>query len=132
MTAAYRQRYRTNKHHEVKEWDRPRSPTLDEDWCMTCCSLCCMYPAGVLPKSSQFVVCTSFFFSSRRRHTRCAVVTGVQTCALPIYAFVTVPTMSPLRKLKAWLGLYPKLKQKPKSFYQFALPASAVDRKSVV
>src|SRR3546814_7119700 len=29
-----------------------------------------------------FVVC--FFFSSRRRHTRCALVTGVQTCALPI------------------------------------------------
>src|SRR3546814_2298539 len=26
-----------------------------------------------------------FFFSSRRRHTRCAVVTGVQTCALPIW-----------------------------------------------
>src|SRR3546814_2712131 len=26
----------------------------------------------------------SFFFSSRRRHTRCALVTGVQTCALPI------------------------------------------------
>src|SRR3546814_9122219 len=30
-----------------------------------------------------FVVC--FFFSSRRRHTRCALVTGVQTCALPIF-----------------------------------------------
>src|SRR3546814_11942429 len=33
-------------------------------------------------------VCTLFFcfffFSSRRRHTRCALVTGVQTCALPI------------------------------------------------
>src|SRR3546814_19521008 len=29
------------------------------------------------------VVCV-FFFSSRRRHTRCALVTGVQTCALPI------------------------------------------------
>src|SRR3546814_15538106 len=30
-------------------------------------------------------VCYSlFFFSSRRRHTRCALVTGVQTCALPI------------------------------------------------
>src|SRR3546814_7407098 len=28
-----------------------------------------------------FVVC---FFSSRRRHTRCALVTGVQTCARPI------------------------------------------------
>src|SRR3546814_8049611 len=27
-----------------------------------------------------------FLFSSMRRHTRCALVTGVQTCALPIYA----------------------------------------------
>src|SRR3546814_5210050 len=30
------------------------------------------------------VCCCDFFFSSRRRHTRCALVTGVQTCALPI------------------------------------------------
>src|SRR3546814_8363932 len=31
-------------------------------------------------------VCSmEFFFSSRRRHTRCALVTGVQTCALPIW-----------------------------------------------
>src|SRR3546814_1570687 len=30
------------------------------------------------------VVSDLFFFSSRRRHTRCALVTGVQTCALPI------------------------------------------------
>src|SRR3546814_1295106 len=29
---------------------------------------------------------SSFFFSSRRRHTSCALVTGVQTCALPIWA----------------------------------------------
>src|SRR3546814_2593890 len=29
-----------------------------------------------------------FFFSSRRRHTRCALVTGVQTCALPISLFL--------------------------------------------
>src|SRR3546814_1601420 len=28
-----------------------------------------------------------FFFSSRRRHTRCALVTGVQTCALPIWEY---------------------------------------------
>src|SRR3546814_6779142 len=28
--------------------------------------------------------CFCFFYSSRRRHTRCALVTGVQTCALPI------------------------------------------------
>src|SRR3546814_4730118 len=26
-----------------------------------------------------------FFFSTRRRHTSCALVTGVQTCALPIW-----------------------------------------------
>src|SRR3546814_12812813 len=31
-----------------------------------------------------FVKSFCFFFSSRRRHTRCALVTGVQTCALPI------------------------------------------------
>src|SRR3546814_2017555 len=30
-----------------------------------------------------------FFFSSRRRHTRCALVTGVQTCALPILVDVS-------------------------------------------
>src|SRR3546814_6541149 len=29
-------------------------------------------------------MCCGFVFSSRRRHTRCALVTGVQTCALPI------------------------------------------------
>src|SRR3546814_5156635 len=31
------------------------------------------------------VLCYFFFFSSRRRHTSCALVTGVQTCALPIF-----------------------------------------------
>src|SRR3546814_6613017 len=33
-----------------------------------------------------------FFFSSRRRHTRCALVTGVQTCALPIFTIRSTPT----------------------------------------
>src|SRR3546814_2011477 len=32
-----------------------------------------------------------FFFSSRRRHTRCALVTGVQTCALPISLLIIPP-----------------------------------------
>src|SRR3546814_10293441 len=32
-----------------------------------------------------FMSCLCFFFSSRRRHTRCALVTGVQTRALPIW-----------------------------------------------
>src|SRR3546814_7774689 len=31
-------------------------------------------------------ICCIFFFSRRKRHTRCALVTGVRTCALPIYA----------------------------------------------
>src|SRR3546814_8270835 len=36
--------------------------------------------------SMQLFACMLFFFfSSRRRHTICALVTGVQTCALPIY-----------------------------------------------
>src|SRR3546814_5616378 len=35
-----------------------------------------------------------FFFSSRRRHTRCALVTGVQTCALPIWARTKVKNHS--------------------------------------
>src|SRR3546814_2101997 len=35
-----------------------------------------------------------FFFSSRRRHTRCALVTGVQTCALPIsMGLLSLPSM---------------------------------------
>src|SRR3546814_9451709 len=33
-----------------------------------------------------------FFFSSRRRHTRCALVTGVQTCALPISLWIDSDT----------------------------------------
>src|SRR3546814_4048558 len=37
-----------------------------------------------------------FFFSSRRRHTRCALVTGVQTCALPIFP-VSVPERAAMR-----------------------------------
>src|SRR3546814_1933064 len=48
-----------------------------------------------------FCVCffLVFFFSSRRRHTRCALVTGVQTCALPILVttFMTTPILALLR-----------------------------------
>src|SRR3546814_10044000 len=47
--------------------------------------------AGVFVLCDNFVVVLNllvcvfvFFVSSRRRHTRCALVTGVQTCALPI------------------------------------------------
>src|SRR3546814_9643516 len=37
--------------------------------------------------------CFLLFFSSRRRHTSCALVTGVQTCALPIFAYMEAVTM---------------------------------------
>src|SRR3546814_2598867 len=37
-----------------------------------------------------------FFFSSRRRHTRCALVTGVQTCALPICRLALIASMAGL------------------------------------
>src|SRR3546814_5600547 len=48
--------------------------------------------------SRHITVCLVYFvlfcfFSSRRRHTRCALVTGVQTCALPIWTSV-VPSMA--------------------------------------
>src|SRR3546814_9488771 len=50
------------------------------------------------------VIMSLFVFSSRRRHTRCALVTGVQTCALPIYrsAEGTLGTLQ-LRKGHAYL-----------------------------
>src|SRR3546814_5437829 len=43
------------------------------------------------------------FFSSRRRHTRCALVTGVQTCALPISKDLPAPKQD-LAKAKALLA----------------------------
>src|SRR3546814_12039716 len=38
------------------------------------------------------------FFSRRRRNTRCALVTGVQTCALPIYGFGAYVAFLPAEK----------------------------------
>src|SRR3546814_5560047 len=49
-----------------------------------------------------FLFSCLFFFSSRRRHTRCALVTGVQTCALPIY--VPVVEMGELAQACASAG----------------------------
>src|SRR3546814_1770522 len=48
-----------------------------------------------------FYCFSCFFFSSRRRHTRCALVTGVQTCALPI----CVQMLFPLANRQAYLKL---------------------------
>src|SRR3546814_9790584 len=54
-------------------------------------------PTGLFVYYVSFVFCRCtvclvvFFFASRRRHTRCALVTGVQTCALPIFSVSTRP-----------------------------------------
>src|SRR3546814_15152794 len=55
-----------------------------------CCVFVCVIidPHRVLLRWCSFC----FFFSSRRRHTRCALVTGVQTCALPISLLSLRPT----------------------------------------
>src|SRR3546814_3073044 len=51
-----------------------------------------------------------FFFSSRRRHTMCALVTGVQTCALPITHYKdlqqSVPASSDFARLFLAPGTY--------------------------
>src|SRR3546814_5246097 len=46
-------------------------------------------------------MCSFFFFSSRRRHTRCALVTGVQTCALPISRRRKLRRGEPYRQIAA-------------------------------
>src|SRR3546814_2340547 len=46
------------------------------------CLVHVVYPCSIM----ESVCGVFFFFSSRRRHTRCALVTGVQTCALPIFS----------------------------------------------
>src|SRR3546814_6556905 len=47
------------------------------------------------------LVFVCFFFSSRRRHTRCALVTGVQTCALPIWiAIVQAAETTPSQQVR--------------------------------
>src|SRR3546814_8717514 len=56
--------------------------------CISVCVLCMIVRLLVfwivIIHMDRVYCCDFFFFSSRRRHTRCALVTGVQTCALPI------------------------------------------------
>src|SRR3546814_9019116 len=51
--------------------------------CMHCTCVTCFWCS----ESSSARMLSGIFFSSRRLHTRCALVTGVQTCALPIFPF---------------------------------------------
>src|SRR3546814_2933650 len=59
-------------------------------YCVFTVLMLCMWSVVELLLLFFGVLCF-FFFSSRRRHTRCALVTGVQTCALPISTPVRHP-----------------------------------------
>src|SRR3546814_9044740 len=52
-----------------------------------------------------------FFFSSRRRHTRCALVTGVQTCALPICEDDLPDSLKPDPSTQDWKITVPQAKR---------------------
>src|SRR3546814_7462752 len=56
-----------------------------------------------------------FFFSSRRRHTRCALVTGVQTCALPICRKQSVADSS----FDAWTRYYKQDENSPNALVSY-------------
>src|SRR3546814_18153829 len=67
-----------------------------------------------------WVLCFVFFFSSRRRHTRCALVTGVQTCALPI--------LDPLSRLRPVHRHVDRARRRSEGFQpRGAIPLSVAD-----
>src|SRR3546814_9889799 len=62
-----------------------------------------------------------FFFSSRRRHTRCALVTGVQTCALPICSSeagtVFAEKLNPKNRYEYWYkGAWKRMEHRTETF----------------
>src|SRR3546814_16427903 len=65
----------------------------------------------------RFIFLSCFLFSSRRRHTRCALVTGVQTCALPIFSSIDIENAAvgyPGVRVPAVVGVYhPKWEERP-------------------
>src|SRR3546814_1766108 len=66
-----------------------------------------------------------FFLSSRRRHTRCALVTGVQTCALPISRDpLPDPEAKPLSLGKVELGARPDVVIREIRFAGAGVPAN--------
>src|SRR3546814_6867407 len=73
-----------------------------------------------------------FFFSSRRRHTSCALVTGVQTCALPICSIAQLPStvLRKYRNMKRRLGAWRRYSSSP-SFRLWLLLAPCHTPKSI-
>src|SRR3546814_6377955 len=64
----------------------------------------------------------SIFFSSRRRHTRCALVAGVQTCALPIYDSIGVLYPQPYLFLRGLQAAGPNLTTESFRDGMFSIP----------
>src|SRR3546814_4272223 len=72
----------------------------------------------------------SLFFSSRRRHRRCALVTGVQTCALPISIYAVLLALLAFLFLRLPGGFLPNEDQGRVSI-QFRLPAGATQARTL-
>src|SRR3546814_10789589 len=58
------------------------------------------------------VLSVAFFFSSRKRHTRCALVTGVQTCALPILGEQAARAGRVQWSVEQMFDYFPRLKER--------------------
>src|SRR3546814_15203456 len=75
--------------------------------------------------------CCIFFFSSRRRHTRCALVTGVQTCALPICLRAVTEEGSRLFQRNSWFGLrQPRFRGEGTEYESLAEYQPGMDRRA--
>src|SRR3546814_10162151 len=60
-----------------------------------------------------------FFVSSRRRHTRCALVTGVQTCALPISFSKVIADAMASDSPERFVSILAKAKRRGKIFVDY-------------
>src|SRR3546814_12221070 len=80
----------------------------------------------------MYLLC--FFFSSRRRHTRCALVTGVQTCALPILGLFgnLAGIYSPVIGLAISFGAAPLIAWATRGRYYIARAAEPFEGKAEV
>src|SRR3546814_8052270 len=95
------------------------------------------YTVRCLSVRSHVVYVMLFFLSSRRRHTSCALVTGVQTCALPIFGpgvvlALVVDDAQARQAFRAFLDGNEMFKRQEILDQHMLVVCHHVDRKSVV